>query len=228
MGLHDRLLGWQRQLTAAYGRDISSPRARRAAWWHFQLMDHAFLRVLWSNLDQVAPGVWRSNQPSPGRLAAWVRRLGLKTVVNLRGRPQESFFLFEEEATARLGLTRIDLDFSARRAPHPWQLVELVDVLTAMQKPALIHCKSGADRTGLAAAVYLLAVEGRSLEEAMGQLSFRYLHLSRSKTGIMDEILLCYGEEARGRSFRQWAEEDYDRLRIGESFKRRLGGAPRF
>ncbi|NBZ88737.1 fused DSP-PTPase phosphatase/NAD kinase-like protein [Stagnihabitans tardus] len=228
MGLRERFLDWQRQLTAAYGSDISTPAARRAAWWHFQLMDHAFLRVLWSNLHQIAPGVWRSNQPSPGRLATWARRLGLKTVINLRGRPQEGFFLFEQEATERLGLTRIDLSFSARRAPHGWQLVELVDLLTGLQKPVLIHCKSGADRTGLAAAIYLLAVEGKSLQEAMGQLSLRYLHLRRSKTGIMDEILLCYGEEARGRSFRQWAEEDYDRLRITESFKRRLGGAPRF
>lgn len=228
MGLRDRLLGLQNRLTEAFGRDISTPEARRAAWWHFQLNDHAFLRLWWTNLDQIAPGVWRSNQPSPGRLADWARRLGLKTVVNLRGSPQEGFYLFEVEATEALGLTRIDLNFSARSAPYDYQLLELLDVLEGMQKPALIHCKSGADRTGLAAALYLLVVEGRPLAEALEQLSLRYMHLSKSKTGIMDEILLCYGEEARGRSFRQWVIEDYDRERMGQSLVRRLGRPPRF
>lgn len=228
MRLRDRLLAFQNRLTATYGRDISTPEARRAAWWHFQLNDHAFLRVWWTNLDQFAPGVWRSNQPSPRRFAEWTRTLGLKTILNLRGTPQEAFFLFEQEATAALGLTRIDMGFGSRRAPEKAQLIALIDTMAAMEKPALIHCKSGADRTGMAAAVYLLAIEGRPLAEALRQLSFRYLHLSKSKTGIMDEILLCYGEEARGRGFRQWVEDDYDAARIAASFLRRLGGPPKY
>lgn len=224
MGLKKWLEGRQMALTERFGRDISTPAARRAAWWHFQLNDHAFLRVWWTNLDQIAPGVWRANQPSPARLRDWARRLGLKTVLNLRGSPHEGFYLFECEATEALGLTRIDLHFSARRAPEGHDLVELVDTMAAMEKPALIHCKSGADRTGLAAALYLLEVEKRPFEEAMAQLSFRYLHLRRSKTGIMDEILLAWRDEAAGRSFRQWVIEDYDRRRITERFERRRRG----
>ena len=228
MGLRDRLKALQDRLTDAFGRDISTPQARRAAWWHFQLNDHAFLRVLWTNLDQIAPGVWRSNQPSPGRLSTWARRLGIRTVLNLRGQPQEGFYLFEKEATEALGLTRIDLPFGARRAPQREELLTLIDTMTQMEKPALIHCKSGADRTGMASAIYLVAIEGRPLTEAMRQLSLRYLHLSRSKTGIMDEVLLCYGEEAQGRSFRQWVEEDYEAGRISASFIKRLGGPPKY
>jgi protein tyrosine/serine phosphatase len=228
MGLRDRLLGWQTRLADKFGRDISTPEARRAAWWHFQLNDHAFLRVWWTNLDEIAPGVWRSNQPSPERLRLWARELGLKTVVNLRGSPQEGFYLFEREVTEDLGLKRIDLHLSARSAPPKDRILALMDVLETLETPALIHCKSGADRTGLASAVYLLAVAGRSFDEAMAQLSLRYMHLSRSKTGIMDEIMLCYQAEARGRSFRDWLESDYDPERITEAFHKRLGGPPKY
>ena len=55
----------ERKLRTSFGTDLSTPSGRRAAYLNFHLMDHAFLRVLWTNLDTVAPGVYRSNQPSP-------------------------------------------------------------------------------------------------------------------------------------------------------------------
>lgn len=221
--LKKRLLAWQNRLTAAYGSDISTPEARRAAWWHFVLIDHAFLRGFWTNLAEIAPGVWRANQPSPARFVDYKHRLGLKSVLNLRGTPDQGFYLFEREACRILDLKLHDIAFSARRAPPKAQLIKLMDMLPELQKPVLIHCKSGADRTGLVSAVYLMEMEGKSLEEAKKQLSFRFLHLKRTHTGIMDEILELYGAEARGRSFRQWVEEDYDPDRTTEAFALRRG-----
>ena len=90
-GFKDKMLAWQDRIAAKYGSSIATREARRAAWWHFQLMDHAFLRGLWTNLDQIAPGVWRANQPSPRRLESYQRKLGLKSVVNLRGGSQQGF-----------------------------------------------------------------------------------------------------------------------------------------
>ena len=102
-----RLQRVQDRLSAVYGSDISTPEARRAAWWHFQLSDHAFLRLLWTNFAEVAPGVFRANQPSPERLASYHAK-GIRTILNLRGRSNQSFYLFEAEACARLGMTLID------------------------------------------------------------------------------------------------------------------------
>jgi protein tyrosine/serine phosphatase len=52
----------------------------------------------------------------------------------------------------------------------------------------LIHSKSGADRTGLAAAMFKYAIAARSVDEAKNQLSIRYGHFPYlgSGTSAMD------------------------------------------
>ncbi len=217
-GLKQKMLAWQNRIAAKYGTSIATVEARRAAWWHFQLMDHAFLRGIWTNLDQIAPGVWRANQPSPRRLGIYQRKLGLKSVVNLRGGSQQGFYLFETETCQKLGITLHDVAFSARRAPQKAALQAIFDLFETLQKPVLIHCKSGADRTGLISALYMLDVEHRSIAEAKRQLSFRYLHLKSTDTGIMDHFLTLYEAEAKGRSIREWVVQDYEPARLSESF----------
>ena len=139
-----RLLALQDRLSLAYGTDISTPKARRAAWWHFHLMDHAFLRVFWSNLDLVAPGVWRANQPSQAQLKLYFQRLGLKSVVNLRGAPDQGFYLFEAEACRELGLTLHDIALSARRAPPRDVLLQVLrtKVVLPFHRPETRCCSS--------------------------------------------------------------------------------------
>lgn len=223
--IHQRLKDWQDRLGARFGADISTPEARRAAIWHFHLSDHAFLRVWWSNLAQIAPGVWRSNQPSPQRLARHAAD-GFKTIVNLRGAAQQSFWLFEREAATVHGMTLHDLNMSARQAPSRTRLLALVDLMRNAQRPLLIHCKSGADRTGLAAALYLICIEGRSLPEAQAQLSWRFMHLSSGRTGILDHFLRVYAREAENRDIAllDWIATDYDPVELTESYKRFQAG----
>ena len=223
--LHQRLKTWQDQLGDRYGSDISSPAARRAAALHFQLSDHAFLRVWWTNLYPVAPGIWRSNQPSPERLARHARD-GFKSVINLRGGSRQSFWLFEEEACRTHGLTLHSVGLSARRAPSRASLVELHRLFTTVARPVLVHCKSGADRTGLAAALYLIWIENRTLAEAQAQLSWRYLHVSRSSTGILDHFLRLYGRESARRdvSLLDWIATEYDPEALSQSFRRWQAG----
>ncbi len=216
--LKKRMLAVQQRLTDIYGTDISTPEARRAAWWHFQLIDHAFLRGLWTNLDQIAPGVWRANQPSAARLRQYHDTLGLKSVLNLRGETQQGFYLFELETCRALGLHLHDFSFSARSAPSREGLLKVMNLFPLIEKPFLMHCKSGADRTGLIAALYLMAEENRPLAEAKQQLSFRYLHLKGTATGIMDHFLTMYEAEAQGRTIREWVEQSYDPDRLTASF----------
>jgi len=224
-GLKQKMLAWQDRMAAKYGSSIATREARRAAWWHFQLMDHAFLRAFWTNLDQIAPGVWRANQPSPRRLAQYQRRLRLASVLNLRGASQQGFYLFEAEICRTLGLSLHDVHFSARRAPKKPALLSVFDLFDKLQKPVLIHCKSGADRTGLISALYLLDIEKRPLAEAKRQLSFRYLHVKATQTGIMDHFLTLYEAEAKGRSVRDWVVQDYDPARLKDSFAALRGKA---
>lgn len=224
--LKDRLHAWQRKLTARIGGDISTPEARRAARLHYQMVDHGFLRVWWRNLYQIAPGVWRSNQPSARQLVDLQRKVGLRSVLNLRGKSKNSFYLFEAEACHAHGLALIDLSLSASQAPSREALERLIEILLSAQKPLLIHCKSGADRTGLAAALYLLLIEGRPLAEAKRQLSFRFLHVANSPAGVQDHFLRCYeqAQRATGIGFLDWMRTEYDQKQVTASFARWRAG----
>lgn len=224
--LKDRLHAWQRKLTARIGGDISSPEARRAAKWHYRLVDHGFLRVWWRNLHEIAPGVFRSNQPSGRQLAALQRKIGLRSVLNLRGASRNSFYLFEAEVCKARGVALIDLSMSASQAPSRETLEQLLVILQNAQKPLLIHCKSGADRTGLAAVLYLLVIEGRPLEQAKRQLSFNYLHVANSPAGVQDHFLRCYEKAQRdtGIGFLDWMRHVYDPQQVTASFARWRAG----
>ena len=72
------------------------------------LVDHGLLRAIYWNLHPVAAGAWRAAQPSPRRLKQ-ARSLGVRTVLNLRGRRDTcGSYILEREAAERLGLTLID------------------------------------------------------------------------------------------------------------------------
>lgn len=103
----------------------------------------------------VAGEVYRSNQPTPERLVAYARDHGIRTVLNLRGAdPGADWYEAERKAAADLGLTLIDFSLSANRELTRDQADTLLALLRDAPKPLLIHCRSGADRTGLASVVY--------------------------------------------------------------------------
>jgi protein tyrosine phosphatase (PTP) superfamily phosphohydrolase (DUF442 family) len=209
--LKSRLDAFERKMRAAHGNDISTPSGRRAAFWHFHLMDHAFLRLLWTNLDEIAPGVWRSNQPGPRRLRRY-RDMGIRTVLSLRGEGLSSHRLFEEEACRELGLELVTISLKARDLVSRRRLLDLLDIFDRIEKPFVMHCKSGSDRAGLAAALYLLHVEGRPVEEARKMLSWRYIHFRNSATGILDHMLDAYARDnaAEPMPIRRWIKSRYD------------------
>lgn len=210
---------WEVALRTSWGDDISTPALRRQALWHFHIFDHAWLRLLWTNFDEVAPGVYRSNQPDHARLEK-LKAMGVRTIVNLRGTPRQSHYLFEEESCAALGLVMTNLQLHARRAAPRAEILNLIQTFRTAERPFLMHCKSGADRAGLAAAIYLIAIADRPVAEARRQLGPRYVHFRWSKTGICDHLLDAYEERlaAGPISFEEWIATEYDAAELEASF----------
>lgn len=218
--LKSRFREIERGLRRRYGRDISTPQARRRAWWHFQLLDHAFLRIWWWNLHEIAPGVWRSNQPSAGRIRRYAQ-MGIRTILNLRGATGHSPYLFEREAVDAAGLTMVDITLSARKLVPRAVLLELLAEMRGAQRPMLFHCKSGSDRAGFAAALYLAVIEGRPMSEARQQLHWRYLHLSSTDTGILDHVFDAYEDDTRDTPMplETWIATQYDHRALTKSWE---------
>ena len=90
-----------------------------------------------------------------------------------------------------------------------------------------MHCKSGADRAGLMATLYLFFHEGVPLDHALGQLTFRYGHVKAGKTGVIDEAFAQYLAHARAHgialddvdAFFSWVDGPYDPVATKKNFK---------
>jgi protein tyrosine/serine phosphatase len=132
------------------------------------------------NFHEVVAGeVYRSAQPSAMRLANWQQSHGIRTVLNLRGANPGKDWYDEEAAAARtLGLQLIDYKLSSDIVATNDQMRELVRIMAEAPKPLLIHCKEGADRAGLASALYLAAIANAGEDAAEWQLTFLYGHAS--------------------------------------------------
>lgn len=200
-----------------------SPARRRAALLNSLRVDHALFRLSGRTGGVVEVGrLYRSNHPLPWQLRQAARRSGLRTVINLRGERETcgSDRLGRAEAAA-LGLAHVDAPFESRGAPHRDRVLRLAEIYRAMEEPALIHCKSGADRTGLAAGVWLL-LQGRPPGAALRQLALRHGHVRQSRTGILDAFFALYAEALRerpGRAFLDWLREDYDEEALRRNFR---------
>jgi protein tyrosine/serine phosphatase len=203
-----------------YRGDLVTARGRLNAWLDALFVDHAVFRLVWSNLATVSPGrLYRCNHPTPGRLAALTQRYGLKTLINLRGRANNGSDALSREAAARLGLDFVDMSLESRGAPQRDRILRLHEIYRTMRAPALLHCKSGADRAGLAAGLFVL-FEGGSAAAALRQLSWRYGHIRQARTGILDAFFLRWQREGEGRKpFLDWVREDYDEAALRRDFR---------
>lgn len=203
----------------AFNGTLDTGLGRADAWRDSLLVDHAVFRTVWTNLAPVIPGrLYRSNHPTPGHLAAATRRLGLRTLVNLRGHRKCGSDALSREAATRLGLVHIDIAFESRGAPHRERILRFADIYRSLQFPALMHCKSGADRAGLAAGLAIV-FEGGTAADALKQLSWRFGHWSRARTGVLDAFFIRYAVEAEGRvPFLDWVRTEYDEAALKRDF----------
>lgn len=171
-----------------------------------------------TNQHTVIPGkVFRSAQPSGKDLQKLIRDNQIRTVVNLRGTSQVyDWYQVEARTLHDANVSLEDITLSANRLPPPTELHRLIDVLDHTEYPILIHCKQGADRTGLASAIVQLLYTDADLATARKQLWPIYGHVRAGRTMAIDEFFDLYEEwlTAQGTvhtsdRFRHWALKVY-------------------
>jgi protein tyrosine/serine phosphatase len=132
------------------------------------------------NFHTVLEGeLYRSSQVTGSQLADYTQKVGLKSVLNLRGAsPRSDWYRAEIAESARLGLVHADFELSASREVTNDEAAQLIALMRSLPKPLLIHCKHGSDRTGLLSALYLAAIKGEDAEIADQQLSIYFGHFA--------------------------------------------------
>ncbi len=201
--------------------DLTTAAGRRRATADYLWKDHAYLRLGFSNAHWISPELARANQPWPFQLAAWKAK-GVRTVINLRGGLETSFRALEVEACERLGLELVDFVIASRDVPSGAQVLAARGLFQNVRYPAMMHCKSGADRAGIMAVFYAHFRQGQPIREALSQLSPRYLHVRAGLTGVLDYIFERYLAEAEpaGISFIDWVQSPaYDPVALKADFR---------
>jgi protein tyrosine phosphatase (PTP) superfamily phosphohydrolase (DUF442 family) len=169
------------------------------------------------NIGIVDPGkVIRSAQPT-SQLPRLVRDFHLKSILNLRGgSPADWWYEAEVRTVRECGLSFYDLPLSATRRPARIELLRLIDVIRQCPYPLLIHCKSGADRTGLASALYRMLQRGEAPEHAEAAFSIEFGHIPLGGTEHLHEPLDEYAGWLKDKGlshsperFRAWVQNDY-------------------
>ena len=206
--------------------DLTTPPGRRRAVLDYLWEDHAYLRLGFTNAHWISNELVRTNQPWPFQLRVWAER-GIKTVINLRGGKKTSFRALEVDACRRYGLEMVDFVVASRDIPTREQVLSARTLFEMVRYPALMHCKSGADRAGLMAVLYKHFRQGETVGEAASQLSLKYLHVRAGLTGVLDywvERYLAEGEPA-GLSLEAWVQTPaYDPAAMKAAFRANCWG----
>lgn len=115
------------------------------------------------NLYKVSDELYRGKQPSREGMQV-LEDMGVKTVVNLRTGDSD------KELLAGVGLDYEHIPFNTAD-PDEEEVLRFLSVVTdKARQPVFVHCRRGADRTGMMVAVYRMVVQGWSNERAREEM----------------------------------------------------------
>ncbi len=116
------------------------------------------------NLHKVSDDLYRGAQPSVEGMQQ-LKELGIKTIVNLRS------FHSDRGEIGDTGLSYEHIYMKTWHAEDK-EVVRFLKIVTDPNRtPAFVHCQRGADRTGTMCAIYRVAVQGWSKDEAIKEMT---------------------------------------------------------
>lgn len=143
------------------------------------------------NFHPITAGeAYRSAQLDQDELEHYVQQFKIRSIINLRGKNTGHDWYEEETTTARaMGIVYFDYaGIGATRPPTAGELATLLKIYREAPRPVLIHCREGADRSGLASAIWKVVVDNESPRTAKAQLSLWFGHLPVGATQVLDQF----------------------------------------
>jgi len=116
------------------------------------------------NLHKVSDDLYRGAQPTAEGMKQ-LEKLGVKTVVNLRSLHSD------RDEIKGTGLTYEHINMTPSNIEDK-DVVRFLRIVTdGSRTPVFVHCQYGSDRTGTMCAIYRIAVQGWSRDEAIEEMT---------------------------------------------------------
>lgn len=133
---------------------------------------------------------YRSGQLDKQLLKYYIKKYGIKSVINLRGaEPGKDWYDNEIEVCSNYGVQHYDLDMAMHKEPTNEQIETLIEFFKVAPKPVFIHCLGGSDRTGLAATLWKIVMDKEDKQKASKHMLFYYGHMPFGKARVLDRWL---------------------------------------
>lgn len=137
------------------------------------------------NFRQVTPWLYRGGQPDPDGLR-YLQDLEIRTVISLRWR--SDVIDRERQAVSASGINYISMPLNYWTYPSVHSVDRFLSILDdETQRPVFVHCLHGSDRTGLLIAVYRMARQGWTADQAyaeMKQCGFHQIRMYHFKWAV--------------------------------------------
>jgi hypothetical protein len=117
-----------------------------------------------ANLYRIEDGLYRAAQPTAGGFAD-LSALGVQSVLDVAGGPGDGAFVPKDE------IRLFHVPMSAWGLHDDLVLQALRIMADPGNRPLLIHCQHGADRTGAMVALYRVVVQGWSKADAIREMN---------------------------------------------------------
>lgn len=152
------------------------------------------------NFQKVDDHVYRGAQPTDSGFQD-LARLGIKTVIDLRDIGEHSQ-ANERKAVTDLGMRYVNIPMHGMSMPKDDQVAAVEAIFNdSASGPVFVHCKRGADRTGMVVAVYRISHDQwenrKALDEAKSHgMSFFARALQHYVMDFKPEVAVASGSAA--------------------------------
>jgi protein tyrosine/serine phosphatase len=116
------------------------------------------------NLHQIAPGIYRSAQPTGAGLRS-LEEKGVRTVISFRA------YHDDRKLLKNTHLREVHIPINTWDIRDAQVVATLRQLKREADGPFLIHCQHGADRTGLMSAMYRIVVQGWDKQRAVEEMT---------------------------------------------------------
>jgi tyrosine-protein phosphatase SIW14 len=133
------------------------------------------------NFYKVSDELYRGAQPTAEGMKQ-LKELGIKTIINLRSIHSDRDLLDDTK------LSYVHMNMTTR-GPKDDDVVRFLKIVTdSNSTPVFVHCQHGSDRTGTMCAIYRIAIQGWSKDEAIAEMTQGDFGFHRIWMNLVDYI----------------------------------------